>query len=339
MHILDGMSRKVSKEPISTIYIGGGTPSQLQYSELRILFDSIHKYFDISTCIETTMECNPEDITPDYASDLKKLPINRLSFGIQTFDANRLKFLRRRHTSEQGIKAIKTCQDLGYDNISIDLMFGFPGECISSWESDISKALSLNVQHISAYSLMYSSGTELTKMLERGRIEELSDDIMSEMYKILYEMLNESGYEHYEISNFAIPGYQSKHNYSYWSDVAYIGLGAGAHSYDGNVRSYNKESIFEYMESIERGELCKINEKLTDDDKYNEYVMTHLRTNKGIEINELKKKFSEKHIEYFKKNVKKQLSCGNLSLEKNRINIKEEKFYISDNIISDLFIV
>ena len=337
---LRNLSRdSISKPKLRTIYIGGGTPSQLCGAELEQLFRGIESCYDISECIEITMECNPEDINDDYISFLRSLPINRLSFGIQSFDDDRLRFLRRRHDSSQAIRCVELSKSSGYENISIDLMFGFPGESQESWVRDIDKGLSLEVSHISAYSLMYSEGTRLTGMLSRGEIHELSDSLMSEMYLELSTRLRESGYDHYEISNFAKPGCRSVHNSSYWTGLPYIGIGAGAHSYNGKKRSYNIESLSKYIASIDNDELNEVEEELTDEDRYNEYVMLRLRRKEGICLDEMKKLFNEKHIDYFLERSKKHISMDNMIEDGDSIRIKEERFYVSDSIISDLFMV
>ena len=226
---------------IETIYLGGGTPSQLSTEQLKRVFDTVQACFDVAKTAEITMEANPDDVNATYLQGIKLLPVNRLSFGIQTFNDERLRFIRRRHTAQEAIDVVRNCQAAGFGNISIDLMFGFPGETLEEWQTDIDTALSLQVQHISAYSLMYEEGTALTRMLEAGEIEEIDEELSLQMYCTLVERLKKAGFEHYEISNFALPGRRSRHNSSYWHGIPYFGFGAGAHSYDGDVRRWNAD--------------------------------------------------------------------------------------------------
>lgn len=260
--------------PIETIYLGGGTPSQLSDGHLQQIFTKLKEtYGDLfSKNMEITMECNPDDVTPDFCKTLGKLPVNRVSMGAQTFSDQRLQFLRRRHNTAEVKEAVSLLRKTGIENISIDLMFGFPKENIEDWKYDIQQALQLGVEHISAYSLMYEEGTPLYKMLEQGKIEEIDEELSRNMYDTLVDMLTISGYEHYEISNFAKPGYRSRHNSSYWNETPYIGLGAAAHSYrraqnqSGNMevtRSWNVNNIQQYINSIHQGILPSEKNTLT----------------------------------------------------------------------------
>lgn len=322
---------------VDTIYIGGGTPSLLSVWDIARMMDSIYYVCDVLPDAEITIECNPEDITFEYLDLLSSLPINRLSFGIQTFDDERLRFLGRRHTSQKAIEAIKLSQKAGFKNISIDLIFGFPGESLSDWENDISQALSLGIQHISAYSLMYEEGTYLTTLVREEKICPIDEDLSFSMYKSLTESLKSSGFEHYEISNYSLPGYRSRHNNRYWTGKPYIGLGAGAHSYDGNLRSRNVESLDEYIHSIESGVLPSETEYLSKDDVYNEYVMTRLRTCDGIDLEDMNKKFDKEHITYFNSLSEKHIKSGLLNESNGRIKLSEKAVFLSDGVISDLF--
>ena len=235
---------------IDTIYFGGGTPSQLEENQLIQLFNNINDKFAISPSAEITIECNPDDITEDYSKVLSNLPINRVSLGVQTFNEKQLKFIRRRHDKNAIFYAVERLRQGGIGNISIDLMYGFPGETIDDWEYDIKNALSLNIEHISAYSLMYEEGTPLHHLLKQGVIKETDEDDSYNMYNILTDRLIEAGYEHYEISNFAINGFHSRHNSSYWEGIPYIGVGASAHSYDIYTRQWNVSDVETYINSI-----------------------------------------------------------------------------------------
>lgn len=331
------MRRDYIHEPIDTIYIGGGTPSQLRAEELHILFDTIYnKVYGISANAEVTMECNPDDITPAMAGTISQLPINRISMGVQTFDNGRLKFIRRRHTSEQISCAVDMLHHAGISNISIDLMFGFPDETISEWNADISRALDLSVQHISAYSLTYEEGTPLRNMLDEGIVSETDEELSRTMYYNLSERLISAGYEHYEISNFALPGFRSRHNGNYWKGIPYIGIGAAAHSFDTVSRQWNIADIREYIESINKGIIPMEREELDTDTCYNDTVMTALRTCEGIDLYKLEKAFGKQYVNYLLTNAERHISSGNLCLSQSNLSLTRNGLFISDGIMSDL---
>jgi oxygen-independent coproporphyrinogen-3 oxidase len=271
-------------EPISTIYLGGGTPSQLTTDQLRQLFIYINKVY-APRATEVTIEMNPDDVTTEYAAVLQLLGINRVSMGAQTFDDRRLRFLRRRHTAAQVRDAVDTLRAAGIANISVDLMYGFPGETLTDWDSDISAALALDVEHISAYCLTIEEGTPLWRlMMKDERLKIKDEETERAMYYRLIDRLTAAGYEHYEISNFARPGRRSRHNSSYWTGVPYIGLGAAAHSFDGKERSWNAADLRAYIAAIDRGQRpCEV-ELLTPRDRYNERVMLSLRTADGLDL-------------------------------------------------------
>lgn len=331
------LRRDYIHEPIDTIYIGGGTPSQLREEELHILFDTIYnKVYDISANAEVTMECNPDDITAAMAGTISQLPINRISMGVQTFDNSRLKFIRRRHTSEQISSAIDMLHHAGISNISIDLMFGFPDETISEWSEDISRALALNVQHISAYSLTYEEETPLRNMLEKGIVHETDDELSRTMYYNLSERLISAGYEHYEISNFALPGFRSRHNGNYWKGIPYIGIGAAAHSFDTVSRQWNIADIRKYIESINKGVIPMEREELDTDTRYNDTVITALRTCEGIDLCRIEETFGKQYVSYLLTNAERHISSGNLCLSQSNLSLTRNGLFISDGIMSDL---
>ena len=270
-------------EPIETIYLGGGTPSQLKGSQLNQIFSAIRKNYTLTENIEITMECNPDDVTGDFCETLKQLPVNRISMGAQTFNNERLRFLHRRHNAREVDEAITRLRNIGIRNISIDLMFGFPEESLSQWVSDIRHAIQLDVEHISAYSLMYEEGTPLYRLLEQEKIREIDEETSRRMYETLIDLLTGAGYEHYEISNFARPGFRSLHNSSYWHEVPYIGIGAAAHSYNRKQRSWNIENIQTYIRSISEGIIPSESEQLDITTRYNDLITTALRTSDGID--------------------------------------------------------
>ena len=317
-------------EKLKTIYLGGGTPSQLTTEQLRQLFYNIYKVYG-RDAEEITIEMNPDDVTETYAEALPELGINRVSMGAQTFDNARLKFLHRRHRAEQVEQAVKRLRKAGIQNISIDLMYGFPDETLDDWQRDIHAALALNVEHISAYCLMIEDETPLARL----GIEPCDEETECTMYYTLIDCLEAAGYEHYEISNFARPGYRSRHNSSYWHDVPYIGLGAAAHSYDGTCRSWNVADIRQYITAIERGERPAEYETLDEDTRYNDRVTVALRTSDGLDLTTL----SEKHRKYCLKEAQRYLSDGLLRLDDNRLVLTRKGLFVSDMVMSGLIYV
>ena len=320
---------------INTIYLGGGTPSQLSIAQLEQLFIYINKVYSIGDDAEVTMECNPDDITDDYVQAISRLPINRVSMGVQTFDDNRLRFLHRRHSSENVYKAVERLRQAGINNISIDLMYGFPNQTVDEWRLDIEKAISLNVEHISAYSLMFEEGTPLFKMLESKKIKEADEEQSLEMFNSLIDTLTAAGYEHYEISNFAKPGFRSRHNSSYWQGIPYIGIGAAAHSYDIKTRQWNVSDIDEYIKSIDKGIIPMEYETIDDDTRYNDTITTALRTADGIDMASL----STKHRNHCHASAETYIAQGLLELKNNRLRITRKGIFVSDMIMSDLMLV
>ena len=272
--------RDEAGEPIKTIYIGGGTPSTLSIEAIQRILGAI----DAPNAKEVTMELNPGDAELEYLQALRRIGINRLSIGIQTFQDNLLSLIGRRHNAEQAIHAVRWAQEAGFDNISIDLIYALPTQTMEQWKEDIETALGLNIQHISCYGLMYEEGTVLTKRLEAGQIEAIDEETENSMYDYLCERLQQAGFVHYEVSNFALPGREAQHNSAYWDGTPYIGIGAGAHSYISAVRSWNPSDLNAYMQ----GDFVRESETLTEKDRYNERIMLGLRTNKGILRSEIR---------------------------------------------------
>lgn len=327
------------REPFSTIYLGGGTPSLLDEAELTKLFLYINNVYDVDRNAEITMECNPDDITPEFTNMLSRLPINRISMGTQTFADSRLRLLHRRHSSEEVKHAVKLLREAGIKNISIDLMFGFPDESLSQWKEDISAALALNVEHISAYSLMYEEDTPLWKMLDTGKVKEIDEELSLTMFKELVSQLTDAGYEHYEISNFARPGYRSRHNSSYWHQVPYIGLGAAAHSFDLKSRQWNVADLKRYIEEINNGIIPMDREELDNDTTFNDIITTALRTSDGIDLNALETRLGKRYRNTLISASGKHIEQGLLEIRHNRLRLTAEGIFISDMVMSDLMIV
>lgn len=332
---MDDRKDYLGSEPVKTIYIGGGTPSLLKPSSLErlctALQDRRHLIYNIE---EFTMECNPDDITNEYAGLIASLGINRVSMGAQTFSDERLAFLHRRHRAGDVGKAVETLRRNGIENISIDLMFGFPDESLSDWQSDIDEALNLGVQHISAYSLMYEEGTPLFRLLNDGKIREINEETSLRMYETLIESLANHGFEHYEISNFALPGYRSKHNSSYWKQIPYLGIGASAHSYNIVSRQWNVADVKDYIRftNASSHEYIEETEHLTDTERYNDLITTALRTCDGIDTSSL----PQRHRDFILKASQKHIALGNLTLDNGTIRLTRQGLFISDSIMVDL---
>ena len=322
---------KLRKErpTINTIYLGGGTPSQLSHENLDKLFTFIYKMYRVDAGAEVTMECNPDDI---HDNMFHNLPVNRVSIGAQTFSDKRLRFLRRRHTAKEVDRAVTLLRQQNIQNISIDLMFGFPGETIADWKQDICHVLKLRPQHISAYGLMYEEGTPLYRLLLQHKVKEIDEDRSLAMYDVLVNRLTIEGYEHYEFSNFALPGFRSRHNSSYWHNIPYIGLGASAHSYDLTTRRWNVSDLLEYMESINHGSLPYEEEVLNEDTRYNDLITTALRTCEGIDLSMIESSYCE----FLLRNAKPYLDRGLLLLENNHIRFSRAGIKISNSVMSDL---
>lgn len=326
---------------IDTIYFGGGTPSMLSAEQLCDILNHIKQTYNVMDNAEITTEGNPDDLNIDFLKSIRKGGFNRLSMGVQTFNDKRLKFLCRRHTAEIAKNAVENARKVGFDNISIDLMYGFPNESLVDWDSDITQALLLAPEHISAYSLMYEEGTQLYKMLESGRIMEIDEDVSVKMYNMLIERLQSAGYEHYEISNWGKPHFHSRHNSSYWEGIPYLGIGAGAHSFDGNSRQWNPNSLEEYFEGIISHNPIFEKETLTSNQRYNEMVMTGLRTVKGINFKQLEIIFGKHRLEYCKNNARPHIEAGRLELynDENSMRLTRNGLFVSDDIMSDLMIL
>ena len=359
---VDAVCREMETHPfplpegmgIDTVYLGGGTPSQLTIPQLRQLFIYINKVYSLPSIqggagggSEVTIEVNPDDVTAEYAEALPQLGINRVSMGAQTFDDARLRFLHRRHTAAQVPVAVQRLRDAGIHNISIDLMYGFPNETLADWQHDIDAVLALNVEHLSAYCLMIEEGTPLAKMMRSGdcpSCEErsglqgdcpLNEELEREMYELLIDRLTGAGYEHYEISNFAKPGYRSRHNSSYWHDVPYIGLGAAAHSYDGTCRSWNVADIKKYIDAIKRGERPAECEVLDPDTHYNDRITTALRTSNGLDLTTL----SEEHRRHCLHEAEPFIKNDLLKLTGSRLVLTRRGLFVSDMVMSQLMMV
>lgn len=327
---------ELNNESVKTIYFGGGTPSRLDQNHFEQIFDTLFSTYSIDTDAEITMEANPDDLTTDFIHMITKLPFNRLSIGIQSFDDKELKFLSRRHTSEQAISAVKNSQTMDFDNISIDLMYGLPGQTLEIWQENLNKACELDITHISAYHLIYEEKTRMYSLLQSKKITPVNDDTSNQMFTMLIDSLVSHNFLHYEISNFCKPGYFSKHNSSYWRDDKYLGLGPAAHSFDGLNRSWNIASLNKYIEGVNRGPLQIETEHLNESQKYNEFILKGLRTMWGIDLSILNNKFGKEFREYCLVNSAKFIKQNLLIIEDDTLKLTREGIFISDGIMSEL---
>lgn len=319
---------------VHSIYIGGGTPSVLPVGLLTEVLAAIHRHFKVESDAEVTVEANPDDVTPAWLQALTQMGVSRISMGAQTFDDGLLRFLGRRHTAGQVVQAVADCRAAGIGDISIDLIYGLPGQTMEIWQHDVRSALSLDIQHLSAYALSYEDGTRLHRMLQSGQVSETDDETSWQMYSHLLAATRQAGFVHYEISNFALPGHQARHNSSYWQGTAYLGLGAGAHSYDGErSRRANLPDLHGYIRSAaDGGDVPHEVERLGDDELYDEFVMTRLRTGTGIPLAEL----SPADRSYCLRMAAPHLAQGLLREEDGHLRLTPEGIFTSNDIISDL---
>jgi len=326
----------LKNEPVQTIYFGGGTPSLLTIQQIEKLLNTVYKNFSVEKNAEITFEANPDDLTKKYLFDLKKVGINRLSIGIQSFDDDKLKILNRRHDATQAHEAVREAQKAGFSNISIDLIYGLPIQSLDEWGADLDKAFSLSIQHLSAYGLTFEEKTLLSKQKEKKIIEPADEELMIKMYELLLEESSKKGFDAYEISNFSLPGFYSRHNSSYWNQTPYLGVGPSAHSYNGISRQWNVAAIQKYTEGILKNSSFYEQEILSLEDRYNEYVLLGLRTKNGINIDALEQNFGTELKDFCLENIKtfidneKAYRCGSFL----RLNTKGK--LISDTIIAQL---
>ena len=323
-------------EEIETIYLGGGTPSQLQEKHFEQIFSTLYIYYPVRPDAEITLEANPDDLNKEYVTMLRHFPFNRLSMGIQTFNDTTLRLLHRRHTAQQAIDAFERCRQAGFANISIDLMYGLPGETLASWKADLEQAIALHPEHISAYHLIYEEGTPLWKLREEHRVSEIDEDLSVSLFSELIHTLKTAGYEHYEISNFCLPGKHSRHNSSYWIGKKYLGCGASAHSYNGISRQWNIASLEKYMTGIEHRKPDYEIEELDLYTRYNDFVITSLRTQWGMSLTKLKTDFGEKLYDYCIQLATPHLQQHTLQQDDEFLKFTEQGIFISDGIMSDL---
>ncbi|MBO7627080.1 MAG: radical SAM family heme chaperone HemW [Paludibacteraceae bacterium] len=331
----------VDANVLETIYIGGGTPSLLSSAEINILIDcALDSFPHVDTGkMEITMEANPNDLTEGYLKELSDTAINRLSIGCQSFNDTTLKVINRRHNAEEAKNAIANARKYGFNNISIDLIYGLPSQTIDSWKDDVATAIALKPNHISAYCLELHEGSLLTKKISKGELTEMDEADCLICFKHLREATSASGYEHYEISNFAQKGFRSRHNSSYWHDIPYIGIGPAAHSYNGVSRQWNVSHLPKYLKAISENRLETEIETLSVTEKYNDYILTALRTSDGIDFQYISNKFETRFSDLAKEVAAKQQKDGNVEIIGEKCHLTEKGIFISDSIFTEFIVV
>jgi len=327
----------LQNEPIQTIYFGGGTPSLLKTDQLDYIISVIKKNFKLEENKEITLEANPDDLTHDYLKSIRQLGFNRLSIGIQSFNDQDLKRMKRKHTVNQAISSIRYAQDIGFNNISIDLIYGLPDLNLKDWGTNIDKAFDLNIQHISAYHLTIEPKTLFYKYYQNDKLNLPTEKESLDQFKMLIAKTKENGFLHYEISNFAQDGSISLHNTNYWMGVKYLGLGPSAHSYNLTSRQWNIQNLRGYLDGILKGKIPNEQEILTEKEKFNEFLITSLRTMWGISTERLKKEFGKEYYDFFITKSKKYLSNNLMINIANNFILTEKGMFISDSIMQDFF--
>lgn len=329
----------LENQTIDTIYFGGGTPSKLTAIEITSIINKLKASFNVNPKAEITLEANPDDINIKTANEYRDAGLNRLSMGIQSFHNNELNLLGRKHSSQKAIEAVEAIRVAGFNNFNLDLIYGVPDSSIDSWRENLKQIIALNPNHISSYCLTIEEGTKLDYQVKKGRVTLPSEDIVIEQFKLLIQELNNAGYEHYEISNFAKPGKLSEHNTAYWSGAQYLGLGPSAHSFDGINRYLNIANSPKYIEKINEGQPAVEEEVLSLNNRFNEFVMTRLRTHWGISKLQIQEFFNDGHATHLSKEAQRYILTEDLVESSDSIKLTEKGKLIADKIASDLFIV
>ena len=321
---------------VETIYFGGGTPSLLEKEELQQIFDVIFENYSVAKESEITLEANPDDLSEDKIKMLAASPINRLSIGVQSFFEEDLKLMNRAHNEKEALQSIQTAKKY-FDNISIDLIYGIPGMSNERWRKNLQIALDLGVPHISSYALTVEPKTALKSMIEKGKIAPVEEELARQQYEIMIVVLEDAGFENYEFSNFGKPGYFSRNNTAYWFGKPYLGIGPSAHSFDGFQRKWNVSNNSLYIKALEKGEIPAEVEKLSVSDRYNELVMTRLRTKWGVSVDEVERSFGLRFKEYLLREAAKLIDDGMLEWKEDRLQVSKKGKFLSDGIAAELF--
>lgn len=331
---------ELQNRTLKSLYFGGGTPSILSVDEINSLIDEALRYFSFEKDIEITLEANPDDLDKSFLKQLAGTPVNRLSIGTQSFFEEDLKLMNRAHTASEAEGSIKRAQDFGFENLSIDLIYGSPTSNLEIWKENLNKTIALEVPHISSYALTVEPKTALENWISKGKVKSPKEEEQNREFYYLSDFLKDNGFEHYEVSNFAKPGFYSRHNSSYWKYQEYLGIGPSAHSYNGfDVRSWNVANNKQYIKKLNDKLLAKEEEILSKEDQFNEMIMIGLRTIWGVDLTNLKNKFSDRLLEHFQTEIKTKLEEGILIVENDHLKIPEKHWFMADGIASDLFIV
>jgi oxygen-independent coproporphyrinogen-3 oxidase len=325
-------------ETVKTIYFGGGTPSILSVKNIEEILELLNKNYEIVSSPEITLEINPDTIDREKMSSLKKIGVNRMSVGIQSFDDEDLRYLGRRHDSRHAMQVLEDLKQTDFEKITLDLIYGMPTLTEEKWNKNLDIFFSTGITHLSAYALTVEPKTILGQRIEKGELQSVSEEETIRHYNILVERTKENGFEHYEISNFAKEGFRSQHNSIYWRDEKYLGLGPSAHSYDGKSRQWNISNLTKYIQLVGDAELFYEKEILSTEDKFNEYVMTSLRTSWGCDIEKIERDYGKSYAHHFLKNIKKYLENGEMLKENNTYFLSEEGKLFADGIAADLFL-
>jgi putative oxygen-independent coproporphyrinogen III oxidase len=325
----------LEKESVSTIYLGGGTPSVLNVKEIAAILERIYKVFNVTGDCEITIELNPDDVQPSYLKGLKDISINRVSLGIQSWRDSDLKMLNRRHDSVVAVQALKDTLASGFENVTIDLIYGIPGMSLKDWDANLDFSFSFDIKHLSAYHLTFEKGTVFGKMLEKGLMSEIDENDSAAQFNLLIEKAESAGFIQYEISNFGKPGYFSVHNSNYWKQVNYLGLGPSAHSFNGYSRQWNFRDLKGYIKAVNAGKPFFESEELDTKTRFNEYIMTSLRTMWGIDLDYVEQMFEKEGYDYVMNMAGKFRNYGLMNLEKKSLVLSNQGKLISDNIISE----
>ena len=336
---LESRASELATEEINTIYLGGGTPSVLLIDELRDILQTIRQNYLVSPEAEITMEANPDDLSQAILSAIREIGFNRLSMGVQSFSESDLKLMNRRHGVMQAIQSVKWAKTAGFLNISIDLIYGLPNQTLEEWERNVCIAVELDVQHISAYNLTYHEGTVFYDRLKKGILKELPDELSLQQFEMLISILKDAGFEHYEISNFCKPGMYSQHNSSYWKSEKYLGIGPSAHSFDLQTRRWNVSSVSGYLDGVENNKPYSESEILTEQDRYNDYIITGLRTIWGISGELIRTEFSDHYHAHFQKIREKYLTSGQVTETSGKTCLSPDGLFTSDQIMADFMVV
>lgn len=329
----------IENEVIKTIYFGGGTPSVLVKEELNEILGFLKNEFPVSAQAEITFEANPDDLTTVYLKSIFDAGINRLSIGIQSFQDKHLKKMNRRHSAKQAVEAVLNAEKTGFQNISVDLIYGLPNLAISEWQQSLDEVFQLPVNHLSAYHLTYHEGTPFYTWLKKGTLKELLEQESVEQFNMLIDKCAEAGIEQYEISNFARNKEYSKHNTAYWTGETYLGFGPSAHSFNGSVRSWNVAHLESYIKAIEKGTNFFQQEILTENNRYNEYILTHIRTKWGVSAHYIYKNFGKEKAVLFRKEIDKYLQKNILKMENESVVLTRKGLFVSDDIMANLMII